>query len=85
VNGGDALSVPGGNVALTASHAPDDRGGNLEGGGVSTHAQLARRSTWLANRERNPPVSNPVPDSQPNQAFTQTVGEEVLPQIPRSA
>ncbi|KAJ7869648.1 hypothetical protein B0H13DRAFT_1896605 [Mycena leptocephala] len=62
VNGGDAVSVSGGNVANTASHCPDDRGGDLEGGSVSTHAEPTRRSSRLANRG-----SIPASDGRPNQ------------------
>ncbi|KAF8151064.1 hypothetical protein K438DRAFT_1988333 [Mycena galopus ATCC 62051] len=53
-SGGDADSVSGGNVALTASHGPDDRDGIVEGGGVSAHAGPVRRSLRLANRGGNP-------------------------------
>ncbi|KAJ7036011.1 hypothetical protein C8F04DRAFT_1181784 [Mycena alexandri] len=48
------VSAPRGNVEPTANCGPNDRGGEIEGGGVNTHAAPTRRSSRLASQGSNP-------------------------------
>ncbi|KAJ6552624.1 hypothetical protein DFH09DRAFT_1085802 [Mycena vulgaris] len=65
---GGTLSVSGESVVPPAGHDPDDRGGELEGGGVSAHAAHARRSLRVASRRGNSLASNSAGSGQVNQA-----------------